>query len=275
MMLSGIGPADHLRSHGIDVLHDSPGVGMNLHDHVYIHSLASVNPIFSINHKISSNVRMIPDVIRYLVSKKGLLNSAAAQVGLFARSGVNGNRVDLQMQMRPFSMLGSGGMYKADKDPAITASCGLLHIYSKGRLTLKSNDFRDPPQMLANYLTDDRDIKPLVVGLKIIRNIFQTAPFSTHFNSELMPGPTCVSDADYESYIRDHSQTMYHPVGTCRMGPDELGVVDHRLRVKGVSGLRIVDASAMPQVPSGNTSAPVIMMAEKASKMILEDRKKG
>ena len=162
-----------------------------------------------------------------------------------------------------------------DTHPWIKIPAGVPRIVSKGRLTLKSNDFRDPPQMLANYLTDDRDIKPLVVGLKIIRNIFQTAPFSTHFNSELMPGPTCVSDADYESYIRDHSQTMYHPVGTCRMGPDELGVVDHRLRVKGVSGLRIVDASAMPQVPSGNTSAPVIMMAEKASKMILEDRKKG
>ena len=273
LMLSGIGPAEHLRSHGVDVLLDSPGVGMNLHDHVYVHSLASVDPSFSINHKISSNVRMIPDVIRYLVSKKGLLNSAAAQVGLFARSGVNGNRVDLQMQMRPFSMLGSGGMYKADKDPAITASCGLLHIYSKGQLTLQSKDFRQPPRILANYLTDDRDIQPLVVGLKIIRKIFETAPFSNHVKAELMPGPSCMSDKDYESYIREQSQTMYHPVGTCRMGPDTLGVVDHRLRVKGVSRLRIVDASAMPQVPSGNTSAPVIMMAEKASKMILEDRK--
>jgi choline dehydrogenase len=272
LMLSGIGPADHLREHGIDVLHHAPGVGMNLHDHVYVHSLASVDPVFSINHKISSNLRMIPEVLRYLVSKKGLLNSAAAQVGLFARSGVNGDRVDLQMQMRPFSMLGASGMYRAGKAPAITASCGLLHVYSKGRLTLQSADFRQAPRMFANYLADERDVKPLIVGLKIIRQIYQTSPFKEHVRAETLPGSECVTDRDFEQYIRDQSQTMYHPVGTCRMGADEYGVVDHRLRAKGLVGLRIVDASVMPQVPSGNTSAPVIMIAERASQMILEDR---
>jgi choline dehydrogenase len=245
---------------------------MNLHDHVYVHSLASVDPEFSINHKISSNVRMIPEVLRYLVSKKGLLNSAAAQVGLFARSGVNGDRVDLQMQMRPFSMLGASGMYRAGKAPAITASCGLLHVYSKGRLTLQSADFRQAPLMFANYLADERDVKPLIVGLKIIRQIYQTSPFKEHVRAETLPGSECVTDRDFEQYIRDQSQTMYHPVGTCRMGADEYGVVDHRLRAKGLAGLRIVDASVMPQVPSGNTSAPVIMIAERASQMILEDR---
>ena len=125
--------------------------------------------------------------------------------------------------------------------------------------------------MLANYLTDERDIKPLVVGLKIIRQIYQTSPFKEHLRKEVLPGPACVTDNDFEQYIREQSQTMYHPVGTCRMGPDENGVVDHRLRVKGLAGLRIVDASVMPQVPSGNTSAPVIMIAERASRMILED----
>ena len=272
LMLSGVGPGEHLREHGIDVLHHAPGVGMNLHDHVYVHSLANVDPEFSINHQISSNLRMIPEVIRYFVSRKGLLNSAAAQVGLFARSGVNSHRVDLQMQMRPFSMLGSGGMYRADKEPAITASCGLLHVYSKGRLSLQSADFRQAPRMLANYLTDERDIKPLIVGLKIIRQIYQTSPLKEHVLAEVMPGPDCMTDNDFEKYIRAQSQTMYHPVGTCRMGADENGVVDHRLRVKGLGKLRIVDASVMPQVPSGNTSAPVIMIAEKAARMILEDR---
>jgi len=111
-----------------------------------------------------------------------------------------------------------------------------------------------------------------VVGLKIIRQIYQTSPFKEHVIAEALPGPACVTDHDFEQYIREQSQTMYHPVGTCRMGTDENGVVDHRLRVKGVESLRIVDASVMPQVPSGNTSAPVMMIAEKASWMILEDR---
>ena len=271
LMLSGIGPVDELGKHGIAVTHPLPGVGQNLHDHVYVHVMAKVKPAFSVNHKICSTFRMIPDVLRYAISRKGLLNSAAAQVALFAKSGVNSDKVDLQMQMRPFSMLGAGGMFQADNFPAITASCGLLHVHSAGSVSLKSADFRQAPSMFASYLTDPRDTAPLVFGLRLIRRIFAQAPFSDICMGEALPGPERNTDAELIAYCREQAQTMYHPVGTCRMGSDALGVVDHRLRVHGIEGLRVVDASIMPKVPSGNTSAPVIMVADKAAQMILAD----
>ena len=271
LMLSGIGPVDELGKHGIAVTNPLPGVGQNLHDHVYVHVMAKVKPAFSVNHKICSTFRMIPDVLRYAISRKGLLNSAAAQVALFAKSGVNSDKVDLQMQMRPFSMLGAGGMFQADNFPAITASCGLLPVHSAGSVSLKSADFRQAPSMFASYLTDPRDTAPLVFGLRLIRRIFAQAPFNDICTGEALPGPERNTDAELIAYCREQAQTMYHPVGTCRMGSDALGVVDHRLRVHGIEGLRVVDASVMPKVPSGNTSAPVIMLADKAAQMILAD----
>ncbi len=271
LMLSGVGPAEHLRSHGIDVVLDLAGVGRNLHDHVYVHYLAGVEPSFSINQKISRDWRMIPDVLRYVVSRRGLLNSAAAQVGLFARSHANGDRIDLQIQMRPFSMLGAGGMYRADSYPAITASCGLLQPHSTGALTLASSDPTQAPKMVANFLTDERDIAPLVAGLRLIRRIFSTAPLAEHFEREMMPGGQKTSDDDLVAYLRETANSMYHPAGSCRMGSDDGAVVDPRLRVRGISGLRIADASIMPQVTSGNTNAPAIMIADKAASMIAED----
>ena len=271
LMLSGVGPAGHLGSHGIDVVLDAPGVGRNLHDHVYVHCLAGVEPSFSINHKISREWRMIPDVLRYLVSRRGLLNSAAAQVGLFARSHANGDRIDLQIQMRPFSMLGAGGMYRADTYPAVTASCGLLQPYSTGELKLASADPAKAPRMVANFLTDARDIAPLLVGLRLIRRIFSTAPFAEHFEREVLPGDQKTSDQDLIAYLRETANSMYHPAGSCRMGSDDGAVVDPRLRVRGVTGLRVADASIMPRVTSGNTNAPAIMIADKAAAMIDED----
>ncbi len=272
LMLSGIGPGAHLQSHGIEVLHDLPGVGQNLHDHVYVHSLVSVDDSFSINRKISSPIRMVPEVLRYVLTRRGLLNSAAAQVGLFARSGLT-PRVDMQIQMRPFSMVGSGGMYKADPDPAVTSSVGLLHPHSRGALTLASARPDQAPRMLANYLVDPRDILPLIEGLRLMRRIFKTEPFQSHVRAELMPGDDCQSDEQLAQYIRAQAQSMYHPVGTCRMGQDALAVVDHRLRVHGIEGLRVADASIMPVVPSGNTNAPSIMVGDKAAHMFEEDQR--
>ena len=125
--------------------------------------------------------------------------------------------------------------------------------------------------MFASYLTDPRDTAPLVFGLRLIRRIFAQAPFSEMCTGEALPGPQRNTDEELITYCREQAQTMYHPVGTCRMGSDPLGVVDHRLRVHGIEGLRVADASIMPKVPSGNTSAPVIMVADKAAQMILED----
>ena len=272
LMLSGIGPSEQLMSHGIAVKHALPGVGKNLQDHIYAHCLASVDPSFSINRLISSNLRMIPDVLRYLTSRRGLLTSAAAQVGLFLRSGPHTPVPDLQIQMRPFSMISKSGMYKADSAPAVTASGTLLRPYSIGSVSLRSSSPKEAPRMVANYLTDQRDVQPLIEGIRIIRRVFGESPFREHFKGELLPGTEVQTDAQLTEYLRANAQSMYHPVGTCKMGTDADAVVDHQLRVKGIEGLRVVDASVMPRIPSGNTNAPTIMIAEKAADMILGEK---
>ena len=273
LLLSGVGPAAALQELGIQVRQNLPGVGQNLHDHVYAHCLARVEPSFSLNRMISSNLRMIPDVLRYLATRRGLLTSAAAQVGLFVRTRPDLASPDLQVQMRPFSMIGKAGMYVADTAPAITASCGLLQPRSRGALSLSSADPRERPLMVANYLTDESDLPTLVEGLRLIRRIFNTPPFADHFRGEELPGDARVSEADLVAYLRANAQSMYHPVGTCKMGPDQdpAAVVDARLRVHGIAGLRVVDASVIPTIPSGNTNAPTVMIAEKAAEMIVED----
>ncbi|WP_118185454.1 GMC family oxidoreductase [Paraburkholderia phosphatilytica] len=271
LMLSGIGPVEELLSNGISVRHALPGVGRNLQDHIYAHCLASVDPSFSINKMIASNWRMIPDVLRYMTSRRGLLTSAAAQVGMFLRSGAHTKVPDLQVQMRPFSMISKGGMYKAESAPAVTASCTLLRPYSTGSVSLRSRDPRTAPRMVANYLSDSRDVQPLIEGIRVIRRIFEQAPFREHFKGEVLPGSRFQTDEQLSEYLRASAQSMYHPVGTCKMGNDRDAVVDHELRVRGIEGLRVVDASIMPRIPSGNTNAPTIMIAEKAADMILAD----
>ena len=277
LMLSGIGPATALSQLGINVAHDLGGVGRNLHDHVYVHCLARVNAGYSLNPKISSNLRMIPDVLEYALKRTGLLTSAAAQVGMFVRTHEGLKTPDMQLQMRPFSMISKGGMYSAEPTPAVTASCAILQPHSRGELTLRSADPREAPRMVANYLTDPRDIPTLVAGIRLIRRVFASRPFADFYRGEDLPGQAVSSDEDIVAFLRDNAQSMYHPVGTCRMGPSAAdgAVVDARLRVHGVTGLRVVDASVMPVVPSGNTSAPAVMVAEKAADMIREDARAG
>jgi choline dehydrogenase len=273
LMLSGIGPGEQLHSLGINVRQDLQGVGQNLQDHIYAHCLGQVDESFSINRIISSTWRLLPHVMRYATSRRGLLTAGTAQVGLFVRSNDHVPIPDLQIQMRPFSMLIKGGKYMSEPAPAVTASCTLVRPESKGYVKLASADPSKAPRMVANYLTDERDLAPMIAGIRLIRRVFESTPFREHFRGETLPGPSYDTDDKLVEYLRAYAQSMYHPVGTCKMGNDAGAVVDHQLRVHGVERLRVVDASIMPRITSGNTNAPTIMIAEKAADMILQARR--
>lgn len=271
LMLSGVGPEDHLRSHGIDVVHDLPGVGENLHDHAYVHFLNQVTPKFSINHEIQG-WRLIPHVLQYVGSRKGLLTSAAAQVCCFVKSDPSMVSPDLQIQFRPFSIVVTeDGKIVPEKIPVVTASCSQIRPKSRGRIRLSSANPYDDPDILMNYLTHEDDCKALIAGIRWMRKIYAAEPLSKHVVKETMPGSQVQTDEQLLDYLRKFGQSMYHPVGSCRMGNDQTAVVDARLRVRGVEGLRVIDASIMPSICSGNTNAPAIMIAEKGADMVIED----
>lgn len=271
LMLSGVGPVDHLRGHGIDVVHDLPGVGENLHDHAYVHFLNQVTPKFSINHEIQG-WRLIPHVLQYVGSRKGLLTSAAAQVCCFVKSDPSMISPDLQIQFRPFSIVVTeDGKIVPEKIPVVTASCSQIRPKSRGHIRLKSANPYDDPDILMNYLTHEDDCKALIAGIRWMRKIYAAEPLSQHVVKETMPGSQVQTDEQLLDYLRKFGQSMYHPVGSCRMGNDQTSVVDSRLRVRGVEGLRVIDASIMPSICSGNTNAPAIMIAEKGADMVIED----
>ncbi|MBG0511022.1 GMC family oxidoreductase N-terminal domain-containing protein [Agrobacterium sp. MOPV5] len=278
LLLSGIGPEADLRGHGVDVVHDLPGVGANLQDHIYVHILSRVLAEYSINSYIRKSTSvlkswmLLPQVLQYAFTRTGLLNSAAAQAGVFVRSNPEAVSPDIQVQFRPFSMfITPEGAFGSEADPTVTASCTVLRPKSRGKLSLASKDPTASPQILFNYLKEDADLDTLVAGVKWIRRIFSTGPFADIVRKEGLPGDEVRSDGDLAAYIRANAQAMYHPVGSCKMGSDAMSVVDDRLRVRGLSGLRVVDASIMPAIVSGNTNAPTIMIAQRACEIIAED----
>lgn len=272
LMLSGVGDPTELSSHGITTKHAIPAVGKNLQDHLYCHMMAEVEPSFSINRTISSNLRLIPHVLQYLLIRKGLLLTAAAQVGLFHRTSTEEPTPDLQVQFRPFSMaVSKDGKFISEAEPYVTASCACIRPKSRGRVWLGSSNPVDAPKMVANFLTEESDRQVMLAGLKLIRAIYRAQPISAYIRSERKASEQYLTNEELLGYLRQSAQPMYHPVGSCRMGSDEASVVDPRLKVRGVSGLRVVDASIMPSIPSGNTNAPTIMIAEKAADLIQQN----
>ncbi len=282
LLLSGVGPAEELRALGISLVLDLPGVGRNLHDHAYAHYLSRVEPKFSINKLILNAAhartawRLLPQVWQFARSRDGILASAAAQVAAFTRSGPKVTAPDLQIQFRPFSMIiTADGRFVAENQPAVTASCSHIRPRSRGAVTLKTSYALDAPNILFNYLMAAEDQRAMIEGIKIIRRIFAASPLKEHVVAETRPGANCQTDEAILDYLRANAQAMYHPVGTCKMGNDKSAVVDDRLRVRGIGRLRVVDASIMPSIVSGNTNAPTIMIAEKAADMIRGDARQA
>ncbi|MFC3612766.1 GMC family oxidoreductase [Lutimaribacter marinistellae] len=274
LQLSGIGPGEVLQQQGVTVRRDLPGVGRNLQDHMYVHYLANTVPSGSLNKEIRAP-RAYWHGMKYLATGKGVLTLAASQVYAFVKGLEGAEHPDLQIAFRPFSTIVPQGKmeWAADPVPAVTGSVCFLRPNSRGEVLIGSPDPKQAPRIFANYYSDPRDQAAMIAGVRKIRDIFNAAPMQDVFLNERVPGAECREDEDIDAFIRANGQSMYHPVGTCKMGSDEMSVVDERLRVRGIDGLRVVDASIMPTIVSGNTNAPTIMVAEKAADMIRQDAK--
>jgi choline dehydrogenase len=268
LMLSGIGPADHLREHGIGVRQDLEGVGGNLQDHLDICSLTHCTE--AITYDKTNDIAI---ALEFFFKRTGIGTSNIAETGGFLRSRfAEDERCDMQFHFVP-AMLDDHGRNKLEGHGYTLHAC-MLHPKSRGTLRLKSTDPRQPIAIHANYLSDagGYDLKMLVEATRISHSIFAQGPFDKYRGSEIFPAVDIADDRAIEAFIRRKAETVYHPVGTCRMGTDAGAVVDSELRVHGIDGLRVVDASVMPDVPSGNTNAPTIMIAERASDLILGKR---
>ena len=270
LQLSGIGPGDLLQGLGIPIIKDLAGVGENLQDHLQIRSVYEVNvPTF--NEEINSLVGRMKIGLQYVFSRSGPMSMGASQVGIFARSRPGLDTPDIQFHFQPLSAEKPG--IEMHSFPGITLSVCQLRPESKGRVQIISPDPKTYPAIHPNYLATPSDQQTVVDSLKFTRRLAKTEALRSYIIREHLPGSNIKTDEDLLDSARNIAQTIYHPTSTCKMGSDVTSVVDERLRVHGIAGLRVVDASIMPTIVSGNTNAPTIMIAEKASDMIIEDAK--
>jgi choline dehydrogenase len=268
LMLSGIGPADHLAEHGIGVIADSPAVGANLSDHPIVTAMWHTPKSTGLWEKAGPR-----NLARWRMMHSGPLTTNVAEAGGFSRTDPSLPAPDLQWHVLPTPYQDFGL-----KDPSIRALSVLITLVavgSRGRIRLRSADPRHKPEIDPAYLSDGSDIEPLVRGIQLAREFAATRPLARICSSELAPGTDASTDAELREFVRRDISTVYHPVGTCAMGGDSrlaasklTSVVDTELRVRGVDGLRVVDASVMPAVPRGNTNAPTIAIAERAADLI-------
>ncbi len=269
LQLSGVGPAELLKSHGIDVVLDAPGVGNDLQDHMQVRIVMRCSQPITLNDIVNHPGRRIMAGARYAAFRTGPLTIAAGTSGAFFKTDPRLASPDVQIHFLPFSTDKMGE--KLHPYSAFSASVCQVRPESRGTLRIKSADPMAAPEIRINYLATETDRNVNVEGLKILRKILAAPALKPFVVEEADPGAKVVSDEDLLAFCRKRGSTVYHPTSTCRMGNDSLAVVDQRLRLRGIEGLRVVDASVMPDLVSGNTNAPVIMIAEKASDMILQD----
>jgi len=269
LQLSGVGPADLLRKHGIVVVLDAPGVGHDLQDHLQVRVVMRCTQRITLNDVVNSPVRKVLAGLRYAALRSGPLSIAAGTSGAFFKTNPRLATPDIQIHFLPFSTDKMGE--KLHSFSGFTASVCQLRPESRGSLRIRSADPAAPPEIRINYLSTEVDRAANVEGLKMLRKILHAPALSPFVVEEVDPGARISTDEELLNYCRARGSTIYHPASTCRMGNDPLAVVDQRLRLRGIEGLRVVDASIMPDLVSGNTNAAIIMIAEKASDMILED----
>jgi choline dehydrogenase len=269
LQISGIGPAAHLQSIGVDVVHDLPGVGGNLQDHYVARVSHRVKGAISIN-KLSRGLRLAREVARFYLMGDGALTFGVTTAQVFCRSSPEKASPDLQLLFTPASY-DPGKFLELEQDDGMTVAVCPVRPDSRGTIMAKSANPAEAPIITPNYLSDPNDARVLLAGMRFTRQIFASPAIAQHSVVETMPGPDVVTDDALLSYAKQFGNTIYHPVGTCRMGQGPSAVVDDRLRVHGIAGLRVIDASIMPTLTTGNTNAPTIMIGEKGAAMIKED----
>jgi len=265
LLLSGIGPADELTALGIDVAHDLPGVGMNLQDHMDVYLTAETIPV-SYNES-DRPLKAAAAGLQYVLYRTGPVTACVCEAGMFVRSGAAEPTPDIQMHALPAYVIDHGRMRV--KGHGMTINTCNLRPKSIGSVTLRSPDPGVPPAIDPSFLSDPHDWKISMEGFRWGREMLATKAFAPFVVREHMPGKDVQTDAEIRAYIRQWAKTDYHPVGSCKMGHDDLAVVDQQLRVRGLQGLRVIDASIMPTLISGNTQATSIMIGEKGAHHIL------
>ncbi|MCB1800344.1 MAG: choline dehydrogenase [Gammaproteobacteria bacterium] len=268
LQLSGVGPGAVLEKVGVPLVRDLPGVGQNLQDHLQIRLVFKTSQR-TLNDEVNNIFKQGWVGMQYILTRTGPLTLAASQVAVFTRSNPDVARPDIQFHMQPLSADKPGD--GAHKFSAFTSSVCQLRPHSRGYLEIVSKDPLQHPAIHPNYLSDERDQRVAIDSIKVARRIAEAPALAPHIIDEYVPGRQYQTDEELLEAARKYSQTIYHPTSTCKMGHDDMAVVDDRLRVHGLRGLRVADASIMPEIVSGNTNAPTIMIAEKAADMILED----
>ena len=274
LQVSGIGESKKLKEFNINIINELKGVGKNLQDHLMFRPVYKVKNLKSLNGKINSLFGNFLIGLEYIFNQSGPMTMGASQVCGFAKSDSSRETPNLQFHVQPIStdILGATKLHDFD---GITPTVANIRPTSRGEINIISNDMKDYPKIKMNYLSTEDDRYVAAQGLKLIRKIMlETKTFKKYEPEEYRPGIHIKEDEELVKAGSDYTQTIFHPVGTCKMGHDENAVVDDRLKVHGIENLRVVDASIMPNITSGNTNAPTIMIAEKASDMILEDRSK-
>ena len=270
LQLSGIGPGDALREHGIAVEHELAGVGGNLQDHLQIRCAYKVERVETLNERANSLIGKMGIGLEYLLFQRGPMTMAPSQLGAFAKSDPSYDTPNIQYHVQPLTLDKFGEPLHTF--PAFTASVCNLRPESRGTIRLKSANPYDSPSIQPNYLSAERDKQVAAQAVRYTRNIVNQPALAKYKPQEFKPGLELETQEDLVKAAGDISSTIFHPIGTCKMGDDPMAVVDGRLRVHGLRGLRVVDASIMPTITSGNTNSPTLMIAEKASEMIKADR---
>ena len=269
LQLSGVGPRALLERHGVPVVHDAPGVGEQLQDHFYVRTFWRCTKPITLNDDMASWWRQLGIGLRYVLQRRGPLTVSAGYAAAFVRTRPELTRPDAQIYFINFSTAKRGGLLHPFS--GFTCSVSQLQAESRGWVRIRSADPQTPPAIQYNYLATENDRRMMVAGLKFVRRLVNTPPMSGYVAGEFQPGARVQSDADWLVFCRETGDTVFHPTSTCRMGTDGASVVDERLRVRGLGALRVIDASVMPAVVSGNTIAAVYAIAEKGADLVLRE----